>query len=59
MRVAGPLAPTLESRNRELHGGGKTVVQNPLQDPGKKKKRLRGLPGFSLDHPPASIDREV
>ena len=57
MSVAGTLAPMLESRVRELHGGGKTVVQNPLQGPGKK--RLRGLPGSSLDHPPASIDREV
>ena len=58
--MAGTLAPMLESRIHELHGGGKTVVQNPLQGPGKKKKkRLRGLPGSSLDHPPASIDREV
>ena len=37
MSVAGTLALTLESRIRELHGGGKTVVQNPLQGPGKKK----------------------
>ena len=38
MSAASTLAPTLESRVRELHGGGKTVVQNPPQGPGKKKK---------------------